>query len=148
MWPTPAANDDNKSPEAHLAMKRRMGERDGTYANRMAVTSLQVLAQMWPTASANEDAAGRPGAKMQQMLKQQVETFSLPAPETPPDGQPSSPETPGSPRRSLNPRFVEWLQGWEPGWTSVAPTASGSRATASYLWRQRMRSELSRLGWE
>ena len=24
-WPTPVANDDNKSPEAHLAMKARMG---------------------------------------------------------------------------------------------------------------------------
>jgi hypothetical protein len=27
-WPTPVANDDNKSPEAHLAMKTRMGERE------------------------------------------------------------------------------------------------------------------------
>jgi hypothetical protein len=50
-WPTPVANDDNKSPEAHLAMKRRMGERDGTHANRTAITSLQVTAQLaaWPT---------------------------------------------------------------------------------------------------
>ena len=44
-WPTPVANDDNKSPEAHLAMKARMG------GNRTAVTSLQVAAKMtgWPT---------------------------------------------------------------------------------------------------
>jgi hypothetical protein len=50
-WPTPVANDDNKTPEAHLAMKQRMGERDGTGANRTAITSLQVMAQMasWPT---------------------------------------------------------------------------------------------------
>lgn len=41
-WPTPTANDDNKSPEAHLRMKQRMGERDGTHANRTAITSLQV----------------------------------------------------------------------------------------------------------
>jgi hypothetical protein len=36
-WPTPCANDDNKSPEAHMAMKRRMpgGERH-------TITSLQV----------------------------------------------------------------------------------------------------------
>lgn len=53
-WPTPTANDDNKSPEAHLAMKKRMGERDGTFANRTAVTSLQVLVQMWPTARAED----------------------------------------------------------------------------------------------
>ena len=44
-WPTPVANDDNKSPEAHLAMKARMG------GNRTAATSLQVVAKMtgWPT---------------------------------------------------------------------------------------------------
>jgi hypothetical protein len=49
-WPTPVANDDNKSVEAHLAMKRRMGERDGTFANRTAITSLQVMAKTaWPT---------------------------------------------------------------------------------------------------
>lgn len=44
-WPTPVAHDDNKSPEAHLAMKKRMGERDGTGANRTAITSLQVMAK-------------------------------------------------------------------------------------------------------
>ena len=50
-WPTPVANDDNKTPEAHLAMKTRMGERDGTGANRTAITSLQVMAQLsgWKT---------------------------------------------------------------------------------------------------
>jgi hypothetical protein len=50
-WPTPVANDDNKTPEAHLAMKQRMGERDGSDANRTAITSLSVAAQMagWPT---------------------------------------------------------------------------------------------------
>ena len=44
-WPTPVANDDNKTPEAHLAMKQRMGVRDGTNANRTAITSLQVMVQ-------------------------------------------------------------------------------------------------------
>ena len=44
-WPTPVAKDDGKSPEAHLVMKQRMGERDGTGANRTAITSLQVMAQ-------------------------------------------------------------------------------------------------------
>lgn len=45
-WPTPAANDDNKTPAAHLAMKKRMGERDGTGANRTAITSLAVLVRI------------------------------------------------------------------------------------------------------
>ena len=35
-WPTPVAHDDGKTPEAHLAMKRRMGERDGTGADSHA----------------------------------------------------------------------------------------------------------------
>ena len=42
-WPTPVANDDNKTPEAHLAMKMRMGLRDGSNSNRTAITSLQVM---------------------------------------------------------------------------------------------------------
>lgn len=54
LLPTPVANDDGKSPEAHMAMKRRMpgGE-------RKTITSLAVLArnefrqadgrEMWPT---------------------------------------------------------------------------------------------------
>jgi hypothetical protein len=44
-YPTPVSNDDNKSPEAHLAMKRRMGERDGSNSNRTEITSLQVLSK-------------------------------------------------------------------------------------------------------
>ena len=50
-WPTPVTNDDNKTPEAHLRMKQRMGERDGSGANRTAITSLQVMAQVagWPS---------------------------------------------------------------------------------------------------
>ena len=50
------ANDDNKSPEAHLRMKQRMGERDGTGANRTAITSLSVMAQLvgWATPAATD----------------------------------------------------------------------------------------------
>src|SRR5262245_25067383 len=57
-WPTPVANDDNKSPEAHLAMKQRMGERDGTGANRTAITSLQVMAKTtWPTSTLQDGSS-------------------------------------------------------------------------------------------
>src|SRR5882672_260027 len=49
LWPTAVAKDDGKTPEAHLAMKQRMGERDGTGANRTAITSLAVKVQKWPT---------------------------------------------------------------------------------------------------
>ncbi len=53
LWPTAVAKDDGKTPEAHLAMKQRMGERDGTGANRTAITSLAVKVQQWPTAKAD-----------------------------------------------------------------------------------------------
>jgi hypothetical protein len=36
-------------------------------------------------------------------------------------------------RRTLNPRFVEWLMGWPTGWTAFEPLE-----TASYLSKQRL----------
>jgi hypothetical protein len=63
-WPTATAHDDGKSPGAHLRMKQRMGERDGTFANRTAITSLAVKVQTWPTPRAEdaESAGNHPGA--------------------------------------------------------------------------------------
>jgi hypothetical protein len=57
LWPTPVAQDDNKSPEAHLRMKARM--KGGP---RHKITSLQVMAKavqarMWPTPQANKCTA-------------------------------------------------------------------------------------------
>ena len=48
-WPTPCAQEDQKSPEAHMAMKRRM--KGGP---RNTITSLTVLVKAWPTPRANE----------------------------------------------------------------------------------------------
>jgi hypothetical protein len=92
-WPTPVANDDNKSPEAHLAMKKRMGERDGSGANRTAITSLQVMAKT--TGPARLTASG-------QML-------------TGSDARMES----GGP---LSPEHARWLMGFPPEWASCAPT--------------------------
>ncbi len=50
LWPTAVANDDNKSPEAHMAMKRRM--KGGP---RNSITSLQVFTQDWPTPQAHDE---------------------------------------------------------------------------------------------
>lgn len=49
MWPAPCAQDDNKTPEAHLAMKARM--KGGP---RNSITSLQVLVQEWATPQARD----------------------------------------------------------------------------------------------
>jgi hypothetical protein len=62
-WPTPVANPDNKTPEAHLAMKLRMGERDGTHSNRTAITDLQVMAKaIGTTTSGSTDQTENRGA--------------------------------------------------------------------------------------
>lgn len=59
MWPTPVANDDNKSPEAHMAMKARM--KGGP---RNTITSLNVMVkaqQLWPTPRAGNPGSRKPG---------------------------------------------------------------------------------------
>ena len=90
LWPTPTANDDNKSPEAHLAMKSRMP--GGT---RKAITSLNVLTKIRATPAAtnatntrNRTSRTNRGGNDGETLCDQVH-----------------------PKR-LNPAFVEWLMGY------------------------------------
>jgi hypothetical protein len=49
MWPTPAARDDQRSPEAHMAGKERMAS-----GPRHEPTSLTVVVKLWPTPTAAE----------------------------------------------------------------------------------------------
>ena len=51
LWPTPRANDDNRSPEAYQAMIDGRG--------RTVVSSLQVAAKMWPTPMVGDATGGR-----------------------------------------------------------------------------------------
>lgn len=233
-WPTPVANDDNKTPEGHLAKK----------PGRTVVTSLNIVAtQMWPTPRSEDsesagnhpnatdsltgatglwstphahNSQGAPGAGLtandgrhrdlvreaggwqtpavadgmgghlqrggmranEPMLPGQAARWMTPtsrdwkdgadpsenvptnsllsrqAPRIMSDGQPSSGSAPTSRRRSastksgnlesdsrllrrrLNPRFVAWLMGWNPGWTSLEPLNSGSLETGSCPHRQ------------
>ena len=50
-WPTPAANDDNKSPEAYRHMREHKLGRTGKAAE--TISSLQVKVQTWPTPDCN-----------------------------------------------------------------------------------------------
>ena len=50
-WPTPAAQDDNKSPEAYRKMRETKLGRTGKAAE--TISSLQVKVQTWPTPDAN-----------------------------------------------------------------------------------------------
>ena len=104
-WPTPVANDDNKTPEAHLAMKLRMGERDGTGSQRIAITSLQVMAQTlssWPTpvredSESNGGHRGRPDT-----LHSATQLSAWPTPNTPSGGRSVSTEQMDATGRTLD----------------------------------------------
>jgi hypothetical protein len=102
LWPTPVANDDNKSPEAHMAMKQRM--KGGP---RNTITSLNVMVKatergMWPTPHSNMSTGPwRQGR----------------------EGGPNLQTAAGG---SLNPTWVEWLMGFPPGWTDLGPSETPS----------------------
>lgn len=121
-WPTPRG-EDSESAGAH----------------RGAPDGLTAATELWATPRGAEwKGTGPEGSASHKhrlewgYLDAQAESFrpSLPAPETTPPGAPSSASAPTS-RRQLNPLFVEWLMGWQVGWTSLAPLDCGSRETGS-----------------
>jgi hypothetical protein len=61
---------------------------------------------LWPTPTANEDAAGTPGGKMQKMLGNH------------PDIRGTTPEQWAT--GTLNPTWVEGLMGFPIGWTEIS----------------------------
>jgi hypothetical protein len=96
LWPTPTAQDDNKSSEAHLAMKERMKG-----GRRRATTSLQVLSRLWPTPQAHDSQQGKSPDQIQEMrrttgagvsnLNETVECWPT---ATAPDSKGSTPQRP------------------------------------------------------
>lgn len=139
-WATPAAREDQRSPEAHLAMKARMG------GGRTEATSLTVQAKMWPTPTASDhegngmrsgdragepklagaarlwptpvarNAKGRAGSNRNSPELPDLVQHGRPGETTPTDGES------GSPKVDLNPRFVESLMGLPLGW--LTPSTS------------------------
>ena len=98
-WPTATAQDDQKSVEAHQAMKRRMGQRDGTGANRTAITSLTVKAKQWMTpkrATGAYQYSSGDHNKVVLNLEGQVKNF-LPGRQAPRSGIGGSPSSPAGP---------------------------------------------------
>jgi hypothetical protein len=119
-WPTPVANDDNKSPEAHLAMKTRMGHRDGSNANRTAITSLQVMVKTitgWVSPTATDGERGSLPPRPQDTGIPLSQQFSGLTPAS------SSAETANTAAFQLNPRFSLWLMGFPTSWHDAGVSA-------------------------
>jgi len=134
VWPTPAARD-YRSPNAK-PYSERGGQTKGEQLPNF-------IAHSWPTPTSTDCKASRRHGYMIEgnqgtTLHDAMDQFhsSHPAPATEKDGSESSSE-----RRTLNPQFVEWLMNLPIGWT-----ASECSATAVYLFKERMRSELLSLG--
>lgn len=168
LWPTATATAtarDHRSVEAgpstHARNSRPLSEVVGLWSTPRATdgekggpnqafgaggTPLPSMAAQWATPTSLSFATShQPGNSRNQNINMAL-AYSLLDPETSPDGASSS-----RPRRTLNPLFVEWLMGWPPGWTEIAISGPGSSACGSletglYRWKQRMRSELSRIG--
>lgn len=117
LWPTPDAPGQGGP--------RNRQESRGQGHN----VSLGESAEHWQT-PASDSFRSRGGERKDEMgLDQQSRRFPL-DPETGTHGSESSQSAPTS-RRQLNPKFVCWLMGWPPGWTSLEPLSSASLGTAS-----------------
>lgn len=151
MWQTPAKDQFEKRRQVRQTTREELllpgqakawptanahdGRRPGHEQDSTQGANLKREAETRQTPSANEDAACRPEAKMQQMLKQQAESFHS-GPQILRETGAESPQPSGL---RLNPAFVEWLMGLPHGWTDFAPVAMESFR----LWR-RTHTELLR----
>jgi len=103
-WPTPSATKNTKNPEDPKGMKEN--------GVQSSLADAAWLAG-WLTPTANEDAAGNPGAKMQAMLGSQAKlAISGPTPD------PISAKTASG--GVLNPAFSRWLQSFPEAWCQAA----------------------------
>jgi len=95
MWPTPIVGDAHLSSKPEVAIKRI---KEGKITLSRAVQS-----KMWPTPTANEEAAGTSKGKMQKMLG-------------------NHPKVRSQGIGTLNPTWVEWLMGFPIGYTDLKPS--------------------------
>ena len=112
MWPTPTTKGYGHASMGQTMIFRKKVER-GELTEQQAEQMLGVTLrpprmekwdypkrEMFPTPSANEDAAGRPGGKMQKMLG-------------------NHPSVRDQSSGTLNPTWVEWLMGYPTGYTDL-----------------------------
>jgi hypothetical protein len=104
--PTPTASD-------HIKRQSTNKGTDALNFETNKAVSLDRWVRRWPTPTANEDAAGRPGSKMQKMLGNHPDIRG---------------DLTGG---ALNPTWVEWLMGFPLGWTDLGPSATRSSRRSS-----------------
>lgn len=108
-WATPRATDGTGGPNKLDEKGRRVSQ---TNPDLVFGAKLADQVRMWPTPTANEDAAGTPNGKMQKMLANH------------PGIRGTTPKQWG--RGTLNPKWVEWLMGFPIGWTDLKPSETPS----------------------
>ena len=130
-WPTPVANDDNKTPEAHMRMKARM--KGGP---RYKPTSLNVMVKgiergLWPTPRANDaEKRGQIANDPRNGLPAAAQHWPTPTRHNAKEGAHPAEATRNTPTLAhvaggkLNPTWVEWLMAWPLAWTVCAPSAT------------------------
>ena len=97
MWATPRTTDGTGGPRKLDERGRRISQ---TNPDLVFGANLSDQVRMWPTPTANEDAAGTPNGKMQRMLG-------------------NHPDVRNTGAGTLNPQWVEWLMGYPEGWTDL-----------------------------
>ena len=150
MWPTPYGFQAGNGPDGNefstevrqwTTPKALTGGANSKRAERGAGgPDLQEQAKAWPTPAARDYKGSLPLDQRNRTMDTLDEAAERKFPYSPPD--PSTPDGPPSlkARRTLNPRFVEWLLGWPSGWTDC-----DSAVTGLSHYKQRMRTELSTL---
>ena len=104
-----------------------MGERDGTHANRTAITSLTVKAKEWatPTQDGNYNRKGASQTSADGLATQALSLLGRPAPRSGIGGPPSSPDGPTSPPRWATPNAADGTGGHHP--SEVSAERGGNR---------------------
>jgi hypothetical protein len=137
LWGTPTARDDQKSPEAHAAMKARMG------GGRTEPTSLTVQTKLWatPRASMNENRTGKHapthGTTHGRTLAGDASHLG---------GTITADGPNGSQRADLNPWFVAALMGLPWDWLTHTTTEVHRRAEAALRTDSPTPSTLAEMG--